>query len=306
MLLKFIVVIFIIWVVAQAKTSRPDGELIQSHPFRRLMLFVMPTRTESACYFETTVEADKLVEYLELARDRLNANMTHCLVAALNIGIAKTPSLNRFVSGQRLYQRKGRWFTFSMKRIRMDQTAKLSVVKLEMQDDESFSELCTRINGQIKVERSGKKTYADKEFALFNVLPRPLLRFFTAVFKSLDYYNLLPGSFIKNDGMYCSMFVANLGSLGMSLSYHHLYEWGNCPIFATVGKVEERAVVVNGEVTVQKTLPIVFTFDERINDGLTCQKGMEAMKLALQDPFTHLGCVKDDGSDVHPMLSAAS
>ena len=31
----------------------------------------------------------------------------------------------------------------------------------------------------------------------------------------LDYFNLLPAFFIEGDGMYTSIFVANLGSVGM-------------------------------------------------------------------------------------------
>ena len=48
----------------------------------------------------------------------------------------------------------------------------------------------------------------------------------------LDSVNLLPGSFIHPDPMYASMFIANLGSVKLESAFHHLYEYGNIPLFA--------------------------------------------------------------------------
>src|SRR5690606_4112017 len=145
----------------------------------------------------------------------------------------------------------------SMKRKKMSKRAKLSVVKLEIRDGETFRELTERINAGIEVERSGQRTAADKEYDLFNLLPRPLLSGAARLLRALDYYGLLPyGAFIEGDGMYTSMFVANLGSLGMAPGYHHLYEWGNCPLFLMVGKIEDRVIVEDGKPVHVRVLPL--------------------------------------------------
>ena len=67
----------------------------------------------------------------------------------------------------------------------------------------------------------------------------------------LDHFNLLPAFFIQDDPLYISVFVANLGSLKMGAAYHHLYEYGNCPLFLVLGQVEDRPGVVEGRVEVQ-------------------------------------------------------
>ena len=94
-----------------------------------------------------------------------------------------------------------------------------------------FSQLCQAIEDKISVERSLTKTYADKEYALLNRLPRFALRFGVWLIRKMDDYNLLPASFIDNDGLYCSAFIANLGSLKMEPGFHHLYEWGELSNF---------------------------------------------------------------------------
>jgi len=249
------------------------------------MQYIMPTRNESVVYFDSYVNAEELLKYLEDAKGRFKVDVTHTVVAAFNIALAMNPRMNQFVVGRRLYERDGRYLTFSMKREQLNKRAKLSVVKLRMLDGETFQQLCERINGNIRVERSGDKTYADKEFDLFLFLPRPLLRGAASFLRTLDYFNLLPASFIENDGMYTSLFIANLGSVGMGPGYHHLYEWGTCPLFAMIGKIEDRAVVVDGKVKAQKSMHIRFSYDERIDDGLTARHGIDSAVAVLENPY---------------------
>ena len=293
--------LFALWLLVNAKRSRPDGIYLRTHPYRRLLWFIMPTRAESIVYLTRKIRADALLTYLDQARPQLGANMTHVLVAGVGIALAENPAMNRFVVGKRLYQRKGRHITFSMKRKKLDKKAKLAVVKMEMLDGETFAAFTKRVNDQIGVQRSGKKTYADREFSLFNMLPRYALEVAVRFLRLLDYHNLLPGFFIKGDGMYTSLFLANLGSLQMDAGYHHLYEWGTCPLFVMAGKVQEEPWVEDGVLTVAKVLTLTFSFDERIDDGLTANFGIQTLENVLAAPEQFLGCIAEDGSDSRPM-----
>lgn len=276
-----------LWGLAHMKTSRPDGVAIGVHPVRRIMQYIMPGRNEAIVYFDAYVDAGKLVPWLETAKAS-GADMTHATVAAANIALAFTPKMNRFVVGRRLYQRDGRWLTFSLKRKRMDREAAISTVKLEMHDGETFAEFVARVNGGIGEERSGKKTRQDKELDLFNFLPRPVLVGAAWALRELDYFNLLPGFFIKMDPMYTSIFVANLGSVGMAPGYHHLYEYGTCPLFIVVGKLEDRVVARDGQPVVRPTLHVRFSYDERIEDGLNARHGIDKFVEILEDPAAWL------------------
>lgn len=282
-----------ILLLLEFKTSRPDGTILSVHPVRRLMFYIMRTRNESQVYFDAQADATRLLPYLERARAAFGANFTHVTVAAAAVALSANPRMNRFVVGKRLYQRSGRYITFSMKRNKVDgkidRTAKIATVKLKINDGELMSDLCARINGQIQEERSGRKTRGDKEIDLFNFFPRPILLLGVPILELLDYYNLLPGSFIEDDPMYTSVFLANLGSLDMDAAFHHLYEYGNCPLFIMVGKIEERPVVEDGKVVARPRLHLRFNFDERIEDGLNARFGIEAMVRVLEDPERYLG-----------------
>ena len=296
---------FAVWVLLSMKTSRPDGKLIQNlHQYRTIMGYIMPTRNESVVYFDVYIDSERLEEYVAEAQKLFPCDITHCCIAAAYTTLAAHPTVNRFSSGHRLYQRDDVYITFSMKRAKLDAKAKLATVKMKIAPDESFRALCERIDRQINVERSGQKTYQDKEFNLLTAMPRPLLKAGVKGLKLLDYYNVLPKSFIDGDPLYTSMFVANLGSLGMDAGFHHLYEWGTCPNFMMAGKIEVRPVFEDGRFVPKRQLQVRYSYDERSDDGLNAGYAIQTVNKVLVDPFKHLGCLHEDGSDSQPIANS--
>lgn len=274
--------------------KRPDGDLVDRiHPYRKMLPFMMRGRNESVVFYDDPVKAENLLDYIERANKHFDLDITHCLVAACRQGLWDNPKMNQFIAGRRLYRRKYEALTFSMKRQKMNKEAKLSAVKLRVDNrNESFRELVERMNSHIYEERSEKETYTDKELGIFTQLPRPLLELALDALRWADSHNLVPGDFIKNDGFYTSIFIANLGSLGMNAGYHHLYEYGTCPLFLMVGKIEERPVVEDGKIVIRKILPLRWTYDERIDDGLTSKYGMQSVRECLEDPDKWFGPIE--------------
>jgi hypothetical protein len=284
-------VLFVGWILMNLKTSRPDGtHLGRLHPYRKMMFYLMRGRNESIVYFDIFARAEKLLEYLAEAKQRgLTIDVTHCLVGAVAVGLSENPKMNRFVVGRRMYQRNDRIVSFSMKRKQKDREAKLSVGRMVFKPGETFPEVCARVNERIGVERTDARTYTDKELDVFGLVPRPVLDAAVRFVRWLDHHNLYPKGMIDTDPMYTSCFIANLGSLGMGAAYHHLYEWGNCPLFMMVGAIEDRPVVEDGKLAIAKILHIRWSYDERIDDGLNARFGMDSVQKALEDPYTYFG-----------------
>ena len=82
---------------------------------------------------------------------------------------------------------------------------------------------------------------------------------------------------IENDPMYSSVFVANLGSLGLDAGYHHLWEHGTCSTFAVVGRIHARHDGV-------QVMNVNYTYDERMEDGLYAATTIGGIKERLKDP----------------------
>lgn len=281
------------WLLLNLPRGRSDGELQKKiHPYRKMLPFIMQGRNESVCYYDDYVRTDALLDYIAKARKKFHVDVTHCLVGAAVAGLRDNPTMNQFISGKRLYRRNRIAVTFSMKRKKLNKEAKLAAVKLFFEPDETFEQICRRINEKIGVERSDAETYTDKELGVMTRLPRPILGFCIRFINWLDYHNLVPRSFIDNDGFYTSMFIANLGSLGMQPAYHHLYEYGNCPLFMMVGRIEKRPLVEGDQVVARETIHIRWSYDERIDDGLTAKHGIQSVHDALENPEQTFGAIE--------------
>jgi len=129
----------------------------------------------------------------------------------------------------------------------------------------------------------------DKEVSLVMALPGFLVRFAVWLVRFLDRWNLLPWFMIKNDPMYASLFLANLGSVGLADTYHHLYEYGTVSIFGVMSFPRRTAFVEEGRVVVKDGLPVRWTFDERINDGFYASRSLRIVEEILADPERRLG-----------------
>ncbi|MCL1901923.1 MAG: hypothetical protein FWG51_05975, partial [Firmicutes bacterium] len=69
---------------------------------------------------------------------------------------------------------------------------------------------------------------------------------------------------------HCSIFFSDLKSIRLDAIHHHLYSFGNCGFFATMGKEKLVPVAdqITGEIKVEKLVELGISMDERFTDGL--------------------------------------
>ena len=268
---------------------RSDGELVRGlDPVRRFLPFLMPTRTESFVLCRQQVDpaaAKRLLAGLNAGRAHASRiTLFHLLLRAVARVLEERPRLNRFVAGGRIYQRRGVWISFSAKRS-MDEQAPIFSCKREFFPDESIEEMVDGLQRQLGAGRAGEESVSDREVAVLLKMPAWLLRLAMKGARVLNALNLWPRSMIAGDPMFASVFVANLGSVGIDACYHHNYEHGTIPIFITMGRSETVPVVVGGErVEAREMFELKYTYDERIEDGLYCARALERLKYLLENP----------------------
>lgn len=267
---------------------RPDGvPATDVAPYRRIMPFIMRGRNESAVYFEQRLDLTKTQPFLErwnAAHPDRKITVFHVFLWAIVQAIGERPRLNRFVSGGRIYQRDGIWVSFSAKK-KLADDAPLVVIKRRFEPATSFAAMVDAMYADLAKGRSDEKSHVDRELALFLKLPGPLLALGVSILQRLDAWNLLPGSFIHPDPMYASLFIANLGSIKLDAPFHHLYEYGNIPVFAVLGAAHpEPVATADGRVETRPVCLVRYTYDERIEDGLYCVKALDLVKQIVESP----------------------
>lgn len=268
---------------------RPDGSVISGlHSLRRIMPFIMPSRTESFVLFEQTVPTAPIAAYLQQVNAgrpaEARVTLFHVVLHGIGRVLHEFPRLNRFVMGSRLYARDGIWLSFSAKK-QLTLDASLFTAKVRFEPGESLVAMVDRIHASLREGRAEAPTAIEKEASLFLKIPTGVLKVGTRWLRRLDAWNLLPASFIAGDPMYASAFVANLGSVGLDAAFHHNYEYGTIPIFVTVGRIHRAPVVRDDDtVGVQEVIALRYTYDERVEDGFYAARALERLRAHLLDP----------------------
>lgn len=279
----------------RTRLRRHDGRLVTDIPDERaIMPFIMRHRTESTVYFEQLVDITAAQDWV--ARWNLAGGPRLSLFVLVLHEVAgmlhARPRMNRFVAGRRLYERDGVYLSFgAMKEFTDD--APLEMIKRRFEPDDSLDTVVRSLDAAIRQARTAGVTAVDKEIRFFLALPAPLLDIAVSVFHWLDARGLLPSALTRSDPMYSSAVVSNLGSLKIDAAFHHLYEHGNCPLFLVLGRVRPTPVVHDGQIQARQILPLRWTFDERIEDGLYAARSAELLRRRLEDPIRHLGLPED-------------
>jgi hypothetical protein len=290
-----------------ARIGRKDGTYLKNiDPFMRFFPFIMKKRNESAVYFKQQIEVTELRNWLSTVnRNSHLENKTnpdnpegrqsastffHAIIAALTQTFDEKPQLNRFICGQRVYQRNHLSAAFVMKRSFSDDSQE-EIVIMKLDPKDGMLAISRRIREQVRKIRSDAKQDDQQRNGIlnwFNTLmniPRPILRGIVSFLTWVDYHGWLPSFILELDPMHCTMFISNLSSLKIDAPYHHLYEWGTTSVFITIGTpVKVPVVVENDQIEVREVINLAFTVDERICDGFYFVQSFKRMKYLLENP----------------------
>ncbi len=266
---------------------RAEGDLVPDVPLnRRVMPYLMPGRNESVYYFDVELglhRTDAWLREFNAAHPGLQADVFHLSLWAIRECMQRYPTMNRFVAGGRLYQRREIVFSFAVKQ-RLREGSPMAVVKRTFPPDEPFAELVAGLADQTREDRFGGPQGTDKELALLMKLPGTIRRAVMGGVKVADRFGFLPRSFIDGDPMFASAFVAHMASFGMPAGYHHLYEYGTTGIFVVLGRpVNEPGSPASGPDR-RRTMRITYSFDERTEEGFTAWRSIQHFKRIVEDP----------------------
>ena len=253
--------------------------------FKAVFPYIMKGRNESIAYYPVQVDAENLLTYVEQAKGTpQEITIFESVLLALVRILRERPTLNRYILGRRLYQRRNVDLSFvARKQYTLDSEESNVFVKLRPADDAAT--VLRKIRGEIRTVKTGDQTADEGLIDLFLRLPRGLMRVAVRLLAAWDFYVDTPGFLRGVDPLRCSAYVANLGSVGMGAAYHHLFEWGTCSLFVTIGQIKPTVVVgEDGQPAVRRTLELKIALDERIADGYYDARALELFDAYLNDP----------------------
>ena len=254
----------------------------------QFMAYLYPNRADNEAYINEEIDLRPIENYLA----KKNAGLTedkytyfHIICAAVVKAFVLRPKMNRFISGNRMYQRKYLSVAFVVKKKFSDRSEEgLAFRKFDETStiDKLHDSLLEEIHTQRKEGAVDNSTFFMEKLLK---LPRWVLRLVMKALFSLDRKGKVPYDLIKDDPNYSSIFLTNLGSIDLNCGYHHLCNWGTCSCFVVIGKRHLTPEShPDGSVTAYPVLNIGVTLDERIADGYYYAKTMKLVKHLLAHP----------------------
>ncbi len=268
--------------------DRKDGRKIRSlNPYSTVSPYIMVERGDAQNYFADhfdTAEADRYV------REKRNGGLggfgiLHVLLAAYVRMLSQKPGINRFVAGQKIYARWKIVVNMVVKRqLRIDGVD--TVIKVEFQPSDTAEDVYRRFRSAVAKAQGEAESSFDGTAKILNYIPGLLKKFAVWVLKLLDYFGLLPGALLNVSPFHGSLFITSMGSLGIPPIFHHLYNFGNVPVFLAFGaKKTEKQEDDLGNVVRKSSIDYTFVTDERICDGYYYASGLKLFRSYLSNPF---------------------
>jgi len=268
--------------------DRREGRRLRKlDPYNAMTPFIMKAKSEASNYFSEVVEVTEIEKFLRRKRQEgyPGMGMLHLFIATYIRTAAQFPGINRFCSGQRIFTRENVEFMMTIKKqLRTD--AGETTIKIAFGREETINDVYRKLNTEInKVRNEGAVTSTDDVAATLMKLPRVLLKFTVSFLELLDYFGMLPRSIINASPFHGSVIITDLGSIGLPAIYHHLYNFGNLPVFIALGaKKRVHELNAEGNVVLRKYIEFKLVVDERICDGFYFSQAFKLFKSLLRNP----------------------
>ena len=264
--------------------DRHDGRKIRTlPPMQYVAVSIMHKRNDAQNLFKSSIDYAYIDEYIRKKREEglTGFGFMHVIVAAYVRMVSQKPALNRYIAGWKIFARNEIILSMMIKK-EMKANAQESAIKVRFQPTDTAEDVYYRMEKAISEARQeGDSNTFDNVARIVSYLPSILLRWFVAFMQFLDYFGIMPKIVEEASPFHASVFISNLGSLGIPPIYHHLYNFGNVPVFITFG-TKRRELQLNADGTTSPRTMIDYTVvtDERTTDGhylATALKGLEKL-----------------------------
>ena len=267
---------------------KKEGRRIKSDsPMNAVAPFIMSSRTGSANQFSATINIAKCEELLrqKKAEGLKGIGMIHIFMAAYVRVVSELPGINRFIRGQRVYARNNIEICMAVKK-ELKLNAQETILKITPSPTDTLEDIVYQLSEEItKNKEEGDHNNMDTAARILFAFPGVFLKFVVWVLKTMDYCGLLPRFLTKLSPFHGSLFITNMGSLGMPPIFHHLYEFGNLPVFIAMGaKRSECHLTEEGEIEKRRVIDFTVVCEDRICDGHYYATALKKFKRLLENP----------------------
>ena len=269
--------------------DRKDGRRVRTaQPMAKMMPFIMKDRADAMNYFADELDVTETDAFCKqmIAEGYEGFSFLHIMLAAYVRVISQKPALNRFISGQRIYARNNIEVNMTIKKD-MSEDSPDTCISVIFEPDDTIIDVYEKFNAAVmkETEQEDLDSSFDKTAGTLAALPRPILRAAIRVLFWLDYHGWIPKSLTDLSPFHGSMIITSMGSLGIRPIYHHIYNFGNLPVFISYGvKRTVYKLKRDGSAEQRRMMDLKVVTDERICDGFCYAAAFKMIRRLVEHP----------------------
>lgn len=268
--------------------DRADGFKVRGlDPYDYVSPYIMVERNDATNLFCDKFETTQAEKYVKEKREQglKNFGIMHVILAAYVRTVSQKPYLNRFLSGQKIFARKNIQVNMAVKE-ELTSSNTNTVIKAVFRPEDTAADVYERFTNTYNEAFSGGENAFDGVARILNYVPGLIKKFVVWFLKLLDYFGMLPGGLTQVSPFHGSMFITSMGSLGIPPIYHHLYNFGNVPVFIAFGtKRHVCELDLDGNPVRRKYVDYTVVTDERICDGFAYASAFKTFRRYLANPW---------------------
>lgn len=265
---------------------RSDGRKLKTvPPFFRVIPNVMLERSDSQVYFKQDIILKDMDAYIDKkAEEGIKLSYMNIIYAAIVRILAERPYLNRFAMNGSLFSRNKIYVSLAIKKNFSDEGQE-TTIKLPFDGTENIFQIKEKLDSAIEKNKDNSNSNNTDALAkAFSLVPNGAIRVAFKILGFLDRHGAMPKAVISASPFHTSVFLTNVGSLGIDSIYHHLYNFGTTSMFFAMGKKKKSYVYDDDEIHEERCITIAFVGDERICDGYYYATSFKLLSKYLKKP----------------------
>lgn len=263
--------------------------------FRKMAMGTWKTAKDPSVYALMEIDMHDAFKSLDAYQDKHQVKITpaHMVGRAVARCLNNRPELNGMIRFGRLYQRKhvALFYQVNIPGQGSDKIKKANLAGTVLHGAEkmSLAEIAKVLGEKASRVKENKDKEVKKGMDTVKWIPWQLMGLYLDLVSFLLYGLNLDLSFlgIPKDP-FGSVMITNVGGMGIDKGWAPLCPYTRVPMLLTVGAVQERPWVVDGQVVARPILPIGVTFDHRFVDGVHASQMAKEFKECFSHPEEYL------------------
>lgn len=267
---------------------RPDGRIVKDmDPLVMITPYIMPTRVDAQVFLDFEVKYEPLLKYIAKKQSEgFKITFMEVVMAGFVRIVSQNPELNRFIKNKKLYSRKELCVSLTIvKETKNIEEVEESVIKVHFDPYDTIFDVAARVKKEVDLNK--KEEVDNITLKLVKILMQVpgLPDAVIGLTRILDRYGIMPKFLIDILPFHTSLFLTNMGSIGVERVYHHIYNYGTTSLFLSMGMTKKNLKVNrDGSVSKERVLPLGVTVDERVCAGKVYAKFLAEMKKIMANP----------------------